>query len=245
MLLSLVTAYTIHFVAYSKEKTNVTQLVPGKVWKLVYNQFVREHPGSKFTEEMLKDHLRETLKELKTGTSNEDGSDRVVLQSDNVFTLLRNTDSQATRNILQLHQSMLDQASSGGANLPTTTSPPSSPGMAPSQMQDAPLRPQPSSQRVGTHSPSPSLVEKLPYKDELLVAQSRSMRSIACNMEARTEGKEALLSLKIDIEMEKKKAAKIANLEHVKDFGAITDFKFKSQVRDILSLDSEGPTAGT
>ena len=71
------------------------------------------------------------------------------------------------------------------------------------------------------------------------------MRSIAQSMEATTEGKEALLSLKMDIEMEKKKAAKIANLERAKDLGAITNSKFKLQVRSILGLDSEGPIVGT
>ena len=245
VLSSFVAAYTTHFAAYSKEKTNVTQLVPGKVWKLVYNQFVRKHPGSKFVGKMLKDHLRETLKELKTSTSNELGSDRTVLQPDNVLTRLRNTDSHTTHNILWLYQSMLDHALSIGANLPTTTSQPSSLSMAPSEVQDAPPRLQPSSQRVGIHSPSPSSAQRLPSKAELLAAQSRSMRSIARSMEARTKGKEALLSLKMDIEIEKKKAAKIANLECAKELGAIIDFEFKSKVRSILGLDSEGPTIGT
>ena len=137
---------------------------------------------------------------------------------------------------------MLDHASSIGANLSTTTSQPSSPGMAPSQVQDAPPGPQPSSQRVGTHSPSPSSAQRLPFKVELLVAQSRSMRSIARSMEAKTKGKEALPSLKMNIEIKKKKAAKIANLECVKDLGAITDFEFKSKVRSNLGLDLDGPT---
>ena len=137
VLSSLVAAYTTHFAAYSKGRTTVTQLVPGKVWKLVYDQFLREHPGSKFAEETLKDRLRETLKELKTGTSNEKGSNRAILQADDVLTRLRNTDSHATRNILRLRQSMLDQAS-GAATSPSTFSQPSSPGISPSQMQDAP-----------------------------------------------------------------------------------------------------------
>ena len=108
VLSSLVATYTTHFVAYSKGRTNVTQLVPGKVWKLVYDQFLREHPGSKFAEETLKDRLWETLKELKTRTSNDEGSNRAILQADDVLTRLRNTDSHATRNILRLRQSMLD-----------------------------------------------------------------------------------------------------------------------------------------
>ena len=64
---------------YSSGRTNVTQLVLGKVWKLVYEQFLREHPGSKFQEDTLKDRLRETLKELKTGTSNKQGSEKAIL----------------------------------------------------------------------------------------------------------------------------------------------------------------------
>ena len=134
VLSSLVVAYTTHFAAYSRGKTSVSQLVPRKVWKLVYDQFLCEHHGCKFVEETLKDRLRETLKELKTGTSNEEGSDRAVLQADNVHTHLRNTNSHATRNILRLRQNMLEQASSGGGNLPTIFSQPSSPGLAPSQV---------------------------------------------------------------------------------------------------------------
>ena len=60
-------------------------------------------------------------------------------------------------------------------------------------------------------------------------------------MEVRTEGKEVLLSLKMDIEMEKKKVAKIANLERVKNLGAITNVEFKSKVRAILGLHFEAP----
>ena len=48
-LSSLVAAYIIHFAGYSREKTNVTQLVLENVWKLVYDQFLCEHPSSKFT----------------------------------------------------------------------------------------------------------------------------------------------------------------------------------------------------
>ena len=110
-------------------------------------------------------------------------------------------------------------------------------------MQDAPAETQASPHRAPTRSSSPSSTQKLPSKAELLAAQSRSMQSIARSMEARTEGKEALLSLKMDIEIEKKKATKIANLEHAKDLGTITDTEFKLQVRAILGLESDGATA--
>ena len=52
-------------------KTKITQLVPEKVWKLVYDQFLCEHPDSKFAEETLKERLWKTLKELKIGISND------------------------------------------------------------------------------------------------------------------------------------------------------------------------------
>ena len=58
-------------------------------------QFLREHPESKFAKDTLKDKLHETLKELKTGTSNEEGSEKAVLQPDDVLTRLRSTDSHA------------------------------------------------------------------------------------------------------------------------------------------------------
>ena len=84
-------------------------------------------------------------------------------------------------------------------------------------MQDALAGTQASPHRAPTRFPSPSSTEKLPSKAELLATQSRSMQSIAGSMEARTEGKEALLSLKMDIEIEKKKATKITNLKRAKD----------------------------
>ena len=114
----LVSSYTTHFATYSSGKKNVTQLVPGKVWKLLYEQFLQEHPESKFAEDTLKDRLCETLKELKTGTSNEEGSEKAVLQADDVLTRLRGTDSHATRNILKIRQTMVGQSLLGG-NLPT------------------------------------------------------------------------------------------------------------------------------
>ena len=58
-------------------------------------------------------------------------------------------------------------------------------------------------------------------------------------MKVRTEGKEGLFSLKMDIEMEKKKATKITNVERAKNLGAITDVEFKFEVRAILGLHFE------
>ena len=62
-------------------------------------------------------------------------------------------------------------------------------------------------------------------------------------MEARTEGKGALLNVKMDIQVEKRKATRIANLERAKELGAITDDEFKAQVRAVLGLGGEGATS--
>ena len=40
--------------------------------------------------------------------------------------------------------------------------------------------------------------------------------------------------------MEKRKAARIANLEHARDLGAIAEAQFKQQVRDVLGLGAQG-----
>ena len=77
-----------------------------------------------------------------------------------------------------------------------------------------PLGPQPSKNRGDNHSPRPCSSQKFPSKARLLASQSKSIRSIAHNMEERTIEKEALFSLKMDIEMEKTKATKITNLKH-------------------------------
>ena len=43
-----------------------------------------------------------TLKELKTSTSNKEGSKKAIVQVDDVHTQLRGANSHATRNILKL-----------------------------------------------------------------------------------------------------------------------------------------------
>ena len=117
---------------------------------------------------------------------------------------------------------MVDHSSSGG-NPPTL-----------GQVQDG---------SRGPHSPSLSSTQKLPSKAELLASQSKSMSSIARTIEARTEGKGALLVVKMDIQVEKQKAARIANLKRAKDLSAITDDEFKAQVRAVLGLGGEGATS--
>jgi hypothetical protein len=65
------------------------------------------HLDSIFVEEILKDHLHDTLKELKTITNNEEGSKRATLQCDEVLECLKAIDGHAIKNILKRHQSLL------------------------------------------------------------------------------------------------------------------------------------------
>ena len=120
---------------------------------------------------------------------------------------------------------MIDQSLSG--NNSSISSHPSSSRLPPTQVQDSIVHPQISGSK-GHHSLSLSSTQKLPSKAKLFASQSKSMSSIAWTMEARIEGKEALLSVKMDIKMEKRKATKIANLKHARDLNVITEVKFKS-----------------
>jgi len=49
------------------------------VWKVIYGSYKFDYLELKFEEETLKERLWKTLQELKTRTSNEEGSDKVVL----------------------------------------------------------------------------------------------------------------------------------------------------------------------
>ena len=69
------------------------------------------------------------------------------------------------------------------------------------------------------------------------------MSSIAQTIEARTKEKQTLLFVKMDIKIEKQKATMIANLEHTRDLGVITEVKFKSHKRAILGLGAEEATS--
>ncbi len=70
--------YNHYYVIYNKNKTKATQLIPSIMWKDVYVANKVEYPKSKFQEEILKERFWETLRELKIGTSNEEGSKNVV-----------------------------------------------------------------------------------------------------------------------------------------------------------------------
>jgi hypothetical protein len=67
------------------------QLLPGLVWIPVYAEYWKYFPTSTFTEETLQDRLKETLKELKTGNSNQEGNEFAVTQDEEIMQQLKET----------------------------------------------------------------------------------------------------------------------------------------------------------
>lgn len=54
------------------------QLLPSLVWKAIYVECLQDNHNSTFVEDTLQDRLRDIIKEIKTGMSNEPGSDVAV-----------------------------------------------------------------------------------------------------------------------------------------------------------------------
>jgi hypothetical protein len=81
----MVASYHQHFGKYSNGRKQVLQLIPNAVWKLVYADFLQRFEDNLFQEETLKERLRDTLRELETGTSNEEDSDCVAIQPEDVI----------------------------------------------------------------------------------------------------------------------------------------------------------------
>jgi hypothetical protein len=73
-----------------------------------------------FVEKTLKDHLHDTLKELKTITSNEEGLKRATLQCDEVLKRLKATNGHATNNVLKRCQSLLDRSLGSTPSTPSS-----------------------------------------------------------------------------------------------------------------------------
>ena len=69
-LSTLLASYNHHFGLYSEGRKNVSQLIPGAVWRSVYKDFMEKYPTATFAEDTLKKKVADELKSAKTGTSN-------------------------------------------------------------------------------------------------------------------------------------------------------------------------------
>lgn len=54
------------------------QLLPSLVWKAIYVECLQDNHNSTFVEDTLQEQLRDTIKEIKTGMSNEPNSDVAI-----------------------------------------------------------------------------------------------------------------------------------------------------------------------
>jgi hypothetical protein len=79
----------------------MTQFIPSLVWKVMYNEYKEIYPNCKFQKDTLKDSLQNTLKVLKIRTFNEEGCEKVMLQSDEILAQLKATNGHAIQNIFK------------------------------------------------------------------------------------------------------------------------------------------------
>jgi hypothetical protein len=54
---SMLASYHHHFMFYSRDRSNVTQLILNQDWKVVYKDYKKHSPNSEFHLESLKDRL--------------------------------------------------------------------------------------------------------------------------------------------------------------------------------------------
>lgn len=256
-LSTMVASYNQQFGEYSKTKKHVTQLIPSIVWKAVYENYLQSYPESTLAEDTLKDRLRDTLKDLKTGTSNNDGAETVVLQSEEVLMRLKSTDGHATRNVLKRRQSLIEgMVVSSSTSTPQSTSSPMStstvaPAPTPSSIAAAAGRtptPTPTSSGGMTSNSIPSgsmplEKEKNMTKSEMLHQQTSSIALLAKQYQANVEHKgalslrkDALIAEKLEMIRTKKDAVKMDMLKQAKELGVISEEEFKAKVREVLDL---------
>ncbi|CAM6100772.1 unnamed protein product [Calypogeia fissa] len=217
---TMVAAYNHHIVIYSKNRKKVGQLIPGKVWKVVYAHYKTVFPTSPFQEETLKDRLRETLKEMKARgklkIESAAAAEVATLQSEEELVRSKPTDEPATtRNVLKRSHSLMD-----GTIAPVAST--SSASSTDASDADPPA--------LGPTSPPVSSNEKLKSEVQTAQPQASSLALMEKQFQESASAKQnALLDAKLDRQ-------NIANLKSARDVGVITEEEFKQRVRKILKL---------
>lgn len=158
------------------------------------------------------------MKDLKTGTSNESGSEKAVLQKDSVLQQLKMTDGHAKRNILIHRQEIVSSL---------CRSKPASPEKAVPE------------ERKNDDCETPQRTTKA----QALDLQARSIASMSDNFAKSSKSRSQYLDKKLELlesekaHLERKaKRAKLADLKEAKNLGLITDEEFASKARSLLNL---------
>jgi hypothetical protein len=106
-LSTLMAAYNFYFEQYSNgRKRAVKQIIPGKVWLLVYATYQAAYADCQLDQETLKASVRETIEALDTGNSNEKRGP-ATLQSEVLLKQIKATNAHASRNLIALRQDLV------------------------------------------------------------------------------------------------------------------------------------------
>jgi hypothetical protein len=113
-LATLMAAYHKYFNEYCNGRKRATkQIIPSKVWALMYEEYKEAHPASAFDQETLKERVRETLEQLQTDTSNNKG-EPATLQSSEFLKRIKDTDGHATRSVISIRHKIVKNIESSG-----------------------------------------------------------------------------------------------------------------------------------
>lgn len=215
--------------------------------------FLKRFEDNTFQEETLKERLRETLRELKTGTSNEEDSDRAAIQPEDVIDAIRATDGHAARNVLRVRQSMLDARSPSLGS--SESGPPRSPENVSSDHVQGTLREGSGAavrrMRVAS-STGPSATtqekEKLMTKAEILAEQTKGIVTMATSYAHGQEHRESFMTARTEscmakVDSEKRKAmfftakaksVMLGDLLKLRDAGVYSQEEFRAESKKII-----------
>jgi len=191
-------------------------VILGIVWKNVYLDYQKEYPNSSIVEETLKDGLCDTLKELKTRNSNEEGLDNATFQFDDMLGHLKVTNGDASKNVLKRHQNMMDGVPFHRLTILISNSP--------KHEEFAYIL----SASLDSRLLACDGGERMMTKVEMLQSQSKSMATIASHYASTSKIRDAFLAGKVELNNEHKKKIKINNLKATRDLRAILEKEFRN-----------------
>ena len=106
----LISSYHKHFAKFSeKRKKACKQLVPKAVWIEMY-QYKTAYPNSEFSQDTLKNRVRETLEAVATGRSDCKLEGGLSIHPDAFLEKIKESDGHVSRNILGLRKSILEKS---------------------------------------------------------------------------------------------------------------------------------------
>lgn len=122
MVSEMTKSYRMHFSQYSKGRKKVVQRLPKQVWESVYKDVVNMEGFGNVKEASLKKQIKATLGDISTGDADDGANDNAILQNDNLIDKLKETDSYASRNVLNLRENLVVGLSAPKPNQPKSSS---------------------------------------------------------------------------------------------------------------------------